>query len=249
MNVMKWNADEELWEVTLTLIREENYLNAFSVIKTIAIQTFQSIGMKLPLANFPTPKKKTLDEAEILYMKALSKQISETVEKNDYDQEAEFTAEYLDRFVYLLTETQGDSESLHRILLKLLIQSKIKPEIDKRIMYTNTGDPGNSIQPENNGWEIREVQMQEGKMDCYTTSEAAKIGDVSDQTIRRWCEKGRYPNAYQTEGGHWRIPKKYFNVTLEDALKVDTFMKKVHENNKAHFGEDVDEFDIEVDYS
>lgn len=26
------------------------------------------------------------------------------------------------------------------------------------------------------------------------------------RTIRRWCERGYFPSAYRTEGGHWRIP-------------------------------------------
>jgi len=29
------------------------------------------------------------------------------------------------------------------------------------------------------------------------------------RTIRRWCEKGYFPTAYQTKGGHWRIPIEY----------------------------------------
>ena len=26
------------------------------------------------------------------------------------------------------------------------------------------------------------------------------------KTIKRWCEKGFFPDAYKTKGGHWRIP-------------------------------------------
>jgi excisionase family DNA binding protein len=57
------------------------------------------------------------------------------------------------------------------------------------------------------------------KAEVYSSTEAAEILGVSDQTIRRWCEKRKYPDAYQTDGGHWRIPKKYFKITLVDARK------------------------------
>lgn len=80
------------------------------------------------------------------------------------------------------------------------------------------------------------------KMDAYTTSEAAEILGVSDQTIRRMLDKGKFPDAQQTLGGHWRIPKKYFIADVEQSRKAEAFMRKIDQKN-AKAGE-VDEFDL-----
>jgi len=71
----------------------------------------------------------------------------------------------------------------------------------------------------------------EEKQNVYTSSEAAEILGVSDQTIRRWCEKGKYPDAFQTPGGHWRIPKKYFKIGIEEARKRREFEQQLNEFN------------------
>ncbi len=70
----------------------------------------------------------------------------------------------------------------------------------------------------------------------YSTLEVAEIIGVSDQTIRRWCEKGKYPDAKKTEGNRWRIPKKYFKITLEEARKRKAFEQQLNEFN-AQYGE------------
>lgn len=78
--------------------------------------------------------------------------------------------------------------------------------------------------------------------EAYTSTEAAEIIGVTDQTIRRWCEKGKYPDAFQTEGRHWRIPKKYFKIPLEEARKRKAFEQELNEFN-AQYGEaNEDEF-------
>ena len=77
------------------------------------------------------------------------------------------------------------------------------------------------------------------KEEVYTSSEVAEIVGVSDQTIRRWCEKGKYPEAQKTRGGHWRIPEKYFRVSLESARQRSSFEKQLNQFNKVQ--EEVDE--------
>jgi Predicted site-specific integrase-resolvase len=74
------------------------------------------------------------------------------------------------------------------------------------------------------------IHVQE-KVEVYTSSDVAEILSVSDQTIRRWCEKGKYPEAFQTEGGHWRIPQKYFKITLEQARKRKAFEQQLNDFN------------------
>ncbi len=40
------------------------------------------------------------------------------------------------------------------------------------------------------------------------TAQAAQILNISPKTVRKWCMKGRFPGARQTNGqrGEWRIP-------------------------------------------
>lgn len=37
---------------------------------------------------------------------------------------------------------------------------------------------------------------------------AALVFDKDQRTIRRWCERGVFPGAFRTAGGHWRIPAR-----------------------------------------
>lgn len=42
---------------------------------------------------------------------------------------------------------------------------------------------------------------------------SGKMGGVmgcSRRTVNGYCLDGLYPGAFQTMGGHWRIPEKYF---------------------------------------
>ena len=44
-----------------------------------------------------------------------------------------------------------------------------------------------------------------------TVKEVAKVFKVADVTARVWCQKGRFPNAYQVEtpfGLYWLVPEK-----------------------------------------
>lgn len=46
-------------------------------------------------------------------------------------------------------------------------------------------------------------------------SKIAWIKCVNQRTVRRWCQKGMVPGAYQTRGGHWRVREsKKFNRWL-----------------------------------
>jgi hypothetical protein len=45
---------------------------------------------------------------------------------------------------------------------------------------------------------------------------AAQYWNKDQRTIRRWCRNGVFRNAYQTKGGHWRIPfLKESDIDLE----------------------------------
>lgn len=77
----------------------------------------------------------------------------------------------------------------------------------------------------------------------YRVGEVAHKLGLSDQTIRRHCENGRYPGAFKTEGGHWRIPRSLFRTTDEQDRKAEEFFERIDQKNKEG-GEDVDEFNL-----
>ncbi|MCD7034599.1 helix-turn-helix domain-containing protein [Metabacillus sp. GX 13764] len=72
--------------------------------------------------------------------------------------------------------------------------------------------------------------------------EASIILGVSDQTIRRMCEKGKFPGAYKTDGGHWKIPSSHFKITKAQASQIELDIKDIRK--KAIEGGEVDEFDV-----
>ncbi|TYS17719.1 helix-turn-helix domain-containing protein [Rossellomorea vietnamensis] len=241
MFITKWQTDQGLWQSALTLVRSRHYTDAAEVIKAIAAQTVQSIGGTISFQSFPTPTKK-LEEEEVLYMQALSKEIAQLAEERKKDKVAELTTEYLDRFVHLLSETKRDSDYLHRELLKGLIEFKLTSQ-EKHFKLVKT------VKTFDKSTLPKTVSVEFEKAGYVTPSEAAVIGGVSDQTIRRWCEKGKFPEAFKTDGGHWRIPQKYFKMSIEQAREADAFMKKADEETRDQLGGDVDEFDLDLDYS
>ncbi|MCG1023851.1 helix-turn-helix domain-containing protein [Sutcliffiella horikoshii] len=173
-------------------------------------------------------------------MQSLSKEIAQLVEQRKEEEVAELTTEYLDRFVHLLSDTHREADYLHKQLLKSLIEHKFKEQKRYKVLK------GAKIYDRSI---LGRIAAESEKAEYVKSSEAAEIGGVSDQTIRRWCEKGKFPGAFKTDGGHWRIPQKFFKMTLQEARKADSFMKDVDENTREQFGGEVDEFDLDLDYS
>jgi excisionase family DNA binding protein len=61
----------------------------------------------------------------------------------------------------------------------------------------------------------------------YTTGEVAKVFQVSDRMVRKWCEQGRV-RALQTPGGAWRIYASQF----PELQKVQNFQKTAGQINE-----------------
>ncbi|MCD1261839.1 helix-turn-helix domain-containing protein [Paenibacillus athensensis] len=131
----------------------------------------------------------------------LDREIRRSIRSREYHRAHELLVDYID----LLPRFVPDSnlEQIRKLILANLLAS--------------------SEQPSN--------ILVEEKVEVYTSSEAAEILGVTDQTIRRYCEKGKYPEAYQTEGGHWRIPQRYFKITPEQAKKRKAFEQQLNEFN------------------
>lgn len=69
-------------------------------------------------------------------------------------------------------------------------------------------------------------------IEFYTPSQVAKKLGLSGQTIRRMCEKGKFPEAYQTDGGHWKIPKHLFITTDEQDRKAAEVLERIDQKNR-----------------
>ena len=237
MNFKEWLTAEGLWKATLILVQEQHFKEAYEVMKVIAVQTLQSISGARVFPAFSIPLNKMIDEKEILTMQSMSNEIDDLIQQKETERAADRITEYLGRIIHLFSESQTGSEDMYKMVVKALIESKMtNPASDQ---CSKISEPA----------EIYRVNTEYTNRDYATTSEAAEIGGVSDQTIRRWCEKGKFPGAYQTEGGHWRIPQKLFKVTLQQAREADAFMKKVYEDTRKELGDDIDEFDLDIDYS
>jgi excisionase family DNA binding protein len=77
----------------------------------------------------------------------------------------------------------------------------------------------------------------------YRVGEVAKKLGLSEQTIRRHCEENKYPGAFKTKGGHWRIPTSLFRTSNRQDRVAEQFFKRLDEKNKMG-GDDVDEFNL-----
>ena len=163
--------------------------------------------------------KKDFKIEQLVYMKELSKEISLLAKKREHEKEREKALEYLDGLVSLLTSSYEDERKLRRYFLKDLIQ---------------ISDPGPFTTYESN---LSEHNLNTDSasvviaVEAYTTSEAAEILNVSDQTIRRMCDAGKFPGASRTYGGHWRIPREHFKVTLVQSRQLER-TSKIFEKNQ-----------------
>ncbi|WP_088103100.1 hypothetical protein [Halalkalibacter urbisdiaboli] len=58
--------------------------------------------------------------------------------------------------------------------------------------------------------------------------------------VRRMCDRGKFPGAYQTDGGHWNIPKNVLITTEEQERKAEQLFQQIDTKNKE--AGDVNEF-------
>ncbi|MCJ7842523.1 SNF2 helicase associated domain-containing protein [Lederbergia sp. NSJ-179] len=86
------------------------------------------------------------------------------------------------------------------------------------------------------------INVEKEEIHYYTPNEVAKKLGLSDQTIRRMCERGSFEGAYKTEGGHWKIPEDIFITTREQDEIAEEVLKQIDRKNSVTG--DVDEFDL-----
>ncbi|AJD92864.1 hypothetical protein JMA_35470 [Jeotgalibacillus malaysiensis] len=214
------NRDLALWEAAKALIQADKVKEAISVIDSIASSTTGNKAVQLQ-SKVSMDHKKQFDLKQLDRLKHLAKEFSELKELQQQDQLQEKLVEYLDGIVDFLSVDHAHAAQLRKYYFSPLIQ--VAANSDQQVSLEES--PPSKISKE-----------------FYTSSETALILGVSDQTVRRMCDNGKFPEANRTDGGHWRIPSNYFKVSPQEALHAEQQLKKIH--SKALSGGPVDEFDV-----
>lgn len=203
--MIKERDEDVLWD-TVTLLKEQNHLeNAKVLFRSLVERTFSLLKQPTDFLNdsiIDIPSEEMFH-----HFRFVDREIHRHLKIKDLQMANERLVDYIE----LLSEIVPDAN---------------KEQIRKRIMAELlTGHYREATQKEHVGTFTAE------KTEVYTSSEAAEMIGVSDQTIRRWCEKGKYLEATKTDGGHWRIPRKYFKITLDEARKRKAFGEQLNEYN------------------
>lgn len=211
------DEQEKLWSSveSLFVISPEQ---AEAVLKVTIERFLSRMGLTLPAISNLTLKITDLNSVKDLH------QIEKTIDHQLKNNDREVTYELLIDFLMKLSE-MTDSEPT--VVQKKLIASLIANIIEGSLKTSFDTCPPRDRKNENS---------------FFSPSKAAKKIGLSDQTIRRMCEKGKFTGAYKTDGGHWRIPKSNFVTTDEQDNRAKNFFDRIDIKNQ-EFGNE-DEFDL-----
>jgi excisionase family DNA binding protein len=219
--VQRHHDDALLWDSALALVQAGKPDLAVSVLRKAIEGSFAIVNQSSEFLNRVTIKTPT--EKQIHSLKAFDAAIQQAVKNGHFEEAGDRYTKYLETLLSIFEE--GESAEIQKMffgqLLKTSYQSKEKADLAKEQAATYT-----------TGAKV------------YTTTEAAEMIHVSDQTIRRMCEKGKFPGAYKTDGGHWRVPSKYFKITPEEARIREEGMASIDRKTKEMVGKDIDEFNV-----
>lgn len=240
--------DEKLWETARILAEEHKTEESIAVVSSIASHVLGRYSGKYVELSLKNPVKKELESEQFRSMKELSKNIAVLMEKGQEDEVREKALDYIDGIVSILASNPEEEKKLRRSFLKHFV--RIKSDLQPEILYNHAPSlSGTAFEPfsshlylEAGTQDYDSPSKSHSKEGTYTTSEAAEILHVSDQTIRRMCDAGKFPEASRTDGGHWRIPKKHFRVTLNQSEQIDRDLSDIRK--KSLEGGQVDEFDL-----
>lgn len=179
-----------LWDAASVLIHVNCPDLAPPILRKAIESSFAGLDHPLDFLNDVTIKIPS--EEQIQSLKAFDSAISQALKNGNFDEAGDRYAQYLDALEDIFEGEEG--HELKKKLFGQLLKSSYKAKETSGQVKENA------------------AAYTTAKRTAYTTSEAAEIINVSDQTIRRMCEKGKFPDAYKTEGGHWRVPAKYFHV-------------------------------------
>lgn len=211
---------EQLWD-TVKLLSNIDRGKAELVLKTTIEKSLQLMNLHTPIiskTHFSIPDEKYLSKLKELESE-IHKQISESASNRTY--------EYIVEYINLLGDISDEPKETSKKVIASLLAGKVKGSKFPRLNEQ-------AIEPI--------ITFQKEEVRYYTPNEVGKKLGLSDQTIRRMCEKGRFEGAYKTEGGHWKVPEDIFITTREQDRRGDQVLQHIDGKN-SEVG-DVDEFDL-----
>lgn len=208
---------EKLWASveTLSTINTEQ---AEAVLKTTVERSLSQMGFTTPAIS--SLSLKIADPQSVLDLHQIEQKIKHQLKNKDRELAYELLIDYLSK---LSEMTDKDPSVIHKKLIASLMANSAKNSL--RASLVN-----------------RPIRHQKTENSFYSPSEAAEKIGLSDQTIRRMCEKGKFAGAYKTDGGHWRIPKANFITTDQQDKRAKAFFDRIDVKN--HKAGNVDEFDL-----
>lgn len=218
---------DKIWESVQTLISIDGE-QAKTVLKVAIERSLQILGMRIPVISTLTLKTPSIDA--VVHLKQIEKQMREAYQQQEEVQTYEWLVDYID----LLSQLSNDEPHMirKRLLASLLSFNNQKKRQRLQLRKYRLNE---AMRP-------AIYLTQEREMAFYTPKEVAGKLGLSDQTIRRMCDKGKFKGAYQTDGGHWKIPKDAFITTPEQDKRAETVLQRIDSINKE--AGDVDEFNL-----
>lgn len=196
--------DEEQEQLwdTVKLLSKIDEDKAKTILKATVEKTFQHIDLNSPVIT--SLPVSTPNSRQLTKLHEIDRNIWYSFDHQKHEKVYEHLAEYIEELSLILGD---DPMNVRKKLYTSLLSQKFnKPRNNQEKLNTALG--------------------------YYTTSETAEKLGLSDQTIRRLCSKGKFPGAYQTDGGHWRIPKDSFITNQEQDERAKKVFDGIDRKNK-----------------
>lgn len=208
---------EKLWASVETL-SSINTEQAEAVLKTTVERSLKQMGFTTPAIS--SLALKITDPQSVIELHRIEREINLQLNNKNLEMAYELLIDYLSK---LSEMTDKDPSLIHKKLIASLMANSAKNSL--RASLVN-----------------RSNRHQKAGNSFYSPNEAAEKIGLSDQTIRRMCEKGKFAGAYKTDGGHWRIPKANFITTDQQDKRAKAFFDRIDLKNQE--AGNVDEFDL-----
>jgi excisionase family DNA binding protein len=215
---------ENLWD-SVQILSQINVEKAKAVFKVTIEKSLQQLGITFPV--FSTIRLSVPSTDRLSQLRQIEKKMREAYAHQEKEKAYEYLVDYIEQLSQM---TEDDPLMVRKKLLASLLNERHKRKLKWSAKKYRLSA---SLAP---------LLSKQVAAAYYTTSEVAKKLGLSDQTIRRMCEKGKFPGAYKTDGGHWRIPREIFITTPEQDERAEEVLQRIDiKNQKAGY---VDEFDL-----
>jgi excisionase family DNA binding protein len=211
---------EQMWE-SVEILSQIDMEKAKTVLKATIEKAFRQLNIATPILSTIRLSARSFDH--LTNLRETEKKMREAYGHQEREKAYEYLVDYIEQLSELIEEDSVVTRN--KLYASLLFQSRRKP-------YKLHVKPFPAASS---------VSVKEGKV-YYKPSEVAKKLGLSDQTIRRMCEKGKFQGAYKTDGGHWRIPQDAFITTPEQDQRASEVLHRIDLKNK-EVG-NVDEFHL-----